>query len=286
MRQESINVDGLEFKAIASGDGPPVILLHGFPDVNTSFGYHVDHLARRGYRAVAPALRGYPPTNGPGPYTVDQLGKDAVSLAEAIGMSPTSPGYAVGHDWGGIAVCVAASMRPELFAKIVVASVPHPTTFGARIASGDYDQLKRSWYMFFFQLEGIPEAVIRASKMAFLERLMLDWSPSLLRNEGSELVEARMRALGQPGALEAALAYYRSAFGSKGAAPPIVGPVSVPALSVFGSEDACIPASVTEGMEALFPAGLRREVISGAGHFVHTEKPSAFLETVCSFFED
>jgi pimeloyl-ACP methyl ester carboxylesterase len=278
------SVDGLDFSALAAGDGVPVLLLHGFPDLNSGFRYHLESLADLGLRAIAPALRGYPPTGGPGPYTADQLRSDTLGLARAVGMSEDSPGFLVGHDWGGIAACLAAGEAPELFQRTVVASVPHPASFAARVLGGDYDQLKRSWYMFFFQLEGLAEAAIRTSKMALLERLMLDWSPSLLKNEGSDLIHSRLEAMAQPGVLESALGYYRSVFPTSGGPPPLVAkPVSVPALLVFGSEDNCIPHTVASDSSAFFPAGYEIEVVSGAGHFVHTEKPEAFARILERF---
>ncbi len=287
MEESVIEAEGLSFGALTGGEGPPVLLLHGFPDTNEAYRYHVERLAAAGYRGVAPALRGYPPTLGPGPYTLERLRDDTLALAIAVGMGPASPGYLVGHDWGGIAACLAAGERPDLFRKVVVASVPHPAAFGARVMAGDFDQLKRSWYMFFFQMEGLAEGAIRASKMGFLERLMLDWSPSLLKNEGSELVHHRLEALSRPGVLEAALGYYRSAFPRPGGPPPVVAkPVGVPALLVFGSEDNCIPHTIAEGSEAFFPAGYRLEVVAGAGHFVHTEKPAQFAALLEAFFTE
>jgi len=279
--------NGIDFHALVAGEGDPVLLLHGFPDIQESFHHHLEALAEVGFRAIAPPLRGYPPTKGPGPYTVEQLKTDTLELAHRVGMSSEVPGYLVGHDWGGIAACLAAGEEPSLFRGVVIASVPHPASFAARVLGGDYDQLKRSWYMFFFQMEGLAETVILTSKMAFVERLMLDWSPSLLKNEGSELVHKRMEAMAEPGVLKAALEYYRSVFPKPDRPPPLVAkPVSVPALLVFGSEDNCIPHTVASDSNAFFTAGYRLEVLSGAGHFVHTEKPEAFSRLVTQFFTD
>ncbi len=278
-------IDGTDFRALAGPKGPPVLLLHGFPDLNVGFEYHIKALAEVGLRGIAPALRGYPPTGGPGPYTIERLRDDTLALAAAVGMTPENPGYLVGHDWGGIAACLAAGEKPELFRKLVVASVPHPASFATKVLGGDFDQLKRSWYMFFFQLEGISEAAIRTSKMAFLERLMYDWSPSLLKNEGSELIKKRLEAMAAPGVLEAALSYYRSVFPRPDSPPPVVAkPVAVPAMLVFGSEDNCIPHTVAADSAAFFPAGHKIEVVAGAGHFVHTEKPERFASLLEKFF--
>jgi pimeloyl-ACP methyl ester carboxylesterase len=285
MLQSIVKTETLEFFGLQAGEGTPCLLLHGFPDVCESFGYHVNALAKAGYKAVAPALRGYPPTGGPGPYTIGRLVEDTIEISTALGMSPEHPGFVVGHDWGGIAACLAAARTPEIFRKIVVASVPHPAVFGARILQGDYDQLKRRWYMFFFQLQGVPEAAIRASRMALLERLMLDWSPSLLRNEGSELIAKRIEALSVPGSLEAAISYYRSIFPKEGSSPEIApAPVNVPTLVIFGSEDGCITPTFADGQDFLFPAGYEKKVITGSGHFVHSESPEAFTAEILRFF--
>lgn len=275
-----IDASGLTFSGLTAGEGIPALLLHGFPDTPHSFATQVDHLGVTGYRAFAPSLRGYPPTGGEGPFGVDRLAADAIDLLEALGASPDSPGVLIGHDWGGIIACAAAATRAEILSRLVVMSVPHPMVMGAKFLGGDFDQLKRSWYMFFFQMPGLSESVISADNFAFLDRLMQDWSPNLIENEGLEEIERRKSVLAVPGALTAALGYYRAMLGESQVA---VGPVPVPTMFIFGADDGCIPADICSGQEPLFPAGYQLDVVEGAGHFVPSEAPAAVNSLVSSF---
>lgn len=181
---------------------------------------------------------------------------------------------------GGIIACAAAATRAEILSHVVVMSVPHPMVMGARFLGGDFDQLKRSWYMFFFQMPGLAESVVSANNFAFLDRLMLDWSPGLIENEGRDEVERRKSVLAQPGALTSALGYYRAMFGES---PVAVGPIGVPALVIFGADDGCIAPEICDGMEPLFPGGYQFEVIEGAGHFVPSEAPDAVNSLISNF---
>lgn len=275
-----IDASRLTFSGLAAGNGKPALLLHGFPDTPHSLASQVDHLGDAGYKAFAPALRGYPPTGGEGPFGMDRLAADALELLENTGASQDSPGVLIGHDWGGIIACAAAAIRPEILSHLVIMSVPHPVVMGAKLLGGDFDQLKRSWYMFFFQMTGLAESVVSANNFAFLERLMLDWSPGLIDNEGRDEIERRKAVLSEPGALSSALGYYRAMFGE---AQVNVGPVQVPTMFIFGAEDGCIPAGVCSGQEPLFPAGYRLEVVENAGHFVSSEAPDAVNALLSDF---
>lgn len=279
-----IETAGLTFVGPGAGDGRPVLLLHGFPDTPFTFRPLIDQLAGSGYRAFAPALRGYPPTGGDGPYTIATLAEDAIAMVEAIGATESEPAFIVGHDWGGLAACAAAAARPEILEKVVVISVPHPTVMGARFLAGDYDQLKRSWYMFLFQLGGLPEVAVSANGFEFIERLMLDWSPRLVELEGRDEIERRKQALAEPGALSAALSYYRSMF-SPGQSS-VIGPVTNPALVIFGSDDGCISPSVCQGMEPFFTGGHELVEIPDAGHFVHSEQAEMVGDVIVDFLTD
>lgn len=271
---------GLTFGGLASGEGTPALVLHGFPDTPHSLSTQVDSLGAAGYRAFAPSLRGYPPTGGAGPFSIDRLATDAIELLETMGASSESPGVLIGHDWGGIIACAAAATRSEILSRIVVMSVPHPMVMGAKFLGGDFDQLKRSWYMFFFQVPGLAESVVSANNFAFLDRLMLEWSPGLIENEGRDEIERRKSVLAQPGVLTSALGYYRAMLTES---PVTVGPVGTPALVIFGADDGCISPAICDGMEYLFPAGYQFEVIEGAGHFVPSEAPDAVNSLISNF---
>jgi pimeloyl-ACP methyl ester carboxylesterase len=142
--------------------------------------------------------------------------------------------------------------------------------------------------MFFFQSR-LADLAVPLADFAFIDALYRDWSPgfTLPAAEASHL----KAVLGTPGVLPAALAYYRVALGTEPKDPALeaeesrfgLDPIRVPALYLHGRDDGCIGAEVTEGMEALFPAGLERVVIDDAGHFLHQERPEAFDRAVLDF---
>lgn len=265
-----IETPELTFHGIAHGSGKPALLLHGFPDTPYSFARQIEYLSDHGFRAFAPALRGYPPTGGAGPYSIEVLAEDVIVILEAMNASEKQPALLVGHDWGGIIACAVAARRPELLSHAVIISVPHPAVMAARFLGGDFEQLKRSWYMFLFQIPQIAETIVSANNFAFIERLMLDWSPDLTTREGTDEIQRRKAALSAEGTLSAALGYYRAMFDQS---QSMVGPVTVPTMVVFGAHDGCISPEGCENMDSFFHGGYRFEIIEGVGHFVPTEAP-------------
>lgn len=275
----SVEANGLTFVGPALGEGDPVLLLHGFPDTPHTFRHQIPELARCGYRAFAPAMRGYPPTLGGAPGSLGDLAEDVVEIARSLGAGEGRPIRLVGHDWGGIAAYAAAATHPELFSRLAVLSVPHPTWMGGKFLSGDYEQLKRSWYMFLFQQDPLANAIVSANDFDFIEHLINDWSPGLRGDDEAAEMTRRKAAFAQPGVVDAALGYYRAMFGS----PNAVGPIQVETMVIFGADDGCISPAICYGMDALFTSGYRFEVIEECGHFVASENPEQVNHLLIDF---
>jgi pimeloyl-ACP methyl ester carboxylesterase len=284
----SVRANGLNFHYLEAGEGPLVLCLHGFPDHARSFRFQLPALAAAGFRAVAPYLRGYAPTDVPdGPYQSAALAKDAVALIDAL--SPKQPAFVFGHDWGAIAAYGAAIVAPNRVKKIATVAVPHgPQLMQAILTS--YAQMRRSFYIFMFQLP-TAETSVSNNNFEFLDRLWADWSP------GWTLPSAEMAALKttfqKPGVLSAALAYYRATFNPALQSAELaelqgrmmMEPIQVPGLVFHGQRDGCIGVETLEGMEAVFPKGLAKMVIPDAGHFLHQEKPEAVNEPLLAFLK-
>jgi pimeloyl-ACP methyl ester carboxylesterase len=157
-------------------------------------------------------------------------------------------------------------------------AVPHPAAFAAALV-GSYEQMRRSWYIYLFQLRGAAEQIVQADDFALLKNLWRDWSPGW--SDGHAL-GAMQAALSQPGALSAALEYYRTAFN---AAHPraaesqalLATPIQAPTLGICGADDGCIGAKLFEASmpPTMFPGGVRTMRAPGSGHFVHSEQPEA-----------
>ncbi len=275
-KQIKVRANGIDVVAYEQGRGPLVLCLHGFPDHARSFRHQIAPLAAAGFRVVVPYMRGYAPTGAPadGVYQSAALARDVVALIEALGAERAT---VFGHDWGALAAYGAALKAPERVERLVAAAVPYGPTFLARFTT-DYAQLKRSWYMFFFQTP-TAEMAVAADDYRFIRNLWVDWSP------GWEFPEEEMDALretfSQPGVLEAALGYYRCMFDPARQVAELaseqamlgLAPIEVPCLYLHGRIDGCLGVDLIGDMSESFPAGLQTEIIEDAGHFLHQEKP-------------
>jgi pimeloyl-ACP methyl ester carboxylesterase len=285
----TVAANGLRFHYLEAGSGPLVLCLHGFPDHARSFRFQLSVLAKAGFRTVAPFMRGYAPTEVPpnGPFQIAELAKDAVALIEAL--SPKEPVFVIGHDWGAAAAYGAAIIAPERIRKIATIAVPYgPQVLQAIVSS--YPQMRRSWYMFMFQMP-TAEAAVSGNDFAFIDHIWADWSP------GWTLPADEMRSLkstlGKPGVLEAALGYYRHMFNPMLQRPELAElqakvfteRLTVPGLYVHGGRDGCIGVETLEGMQAMFAKGLKTLVVPDGGHFVHQEKPERVNEALVGFLK-
>lgn len=286
MKAGTVSARGLTFHTLEAGEGPLVLCLHGFPDHARSFRHQLPALAAAGYRAVAPAMRGYAPT-GPAPdgrYQTAALAEDVVALIEALGYDEA---ILFGHDWGALAAYGAALAAPGRVRKLVTAAVP----YGAQVTTAfmtSYDQQRRSWYMFFFQTP-FADIAVPHDDFAFLERLWRDWSPGW--RFPAEEMTALKATFREPGVASAALGYYRAMLDPSRQDPALaplqnrmmVDPIDVPAMMLHGANDGCMGAELVEGMAAYFPRGLRVEIVPGTGHFLHQEQPDRINALLLDF---
>ena len=281
LQPQFIQANGIEFAYLAMGEGPLVLCLHGFPDTAFTYLDLMQRLSREGYRVVAPFTRGYAPTGIPadGRYTVKDFGKDVLALIAALGEERA---YLIGHDWGATAVYAAASMGPERILKAVTAAVPHPLAM-----KFTPQQLKKSWYMFFFQLPYIAERAVRKNNFALIDRLWSDWSPLLTSEDSLELIAALKQSLAEDRNLLAALGYYRELFkptNFKQTQRLFDQPISVPTLTIAGEFDGCIGAEHFPLMKPFFSQKFELKIMPGAGHFMHQEQPDQFSDAIIQFF--
>lgn len=284
----TIDADGLIFSGLTAGDtGPLALCLHGFPDTAHTWRHLLPALADAGYRAVAPFMRGYAPTAIPadGMYQTGALAHDAVALHEALGGDGDA--VLIGHDWGALAAYGAASFAPERWRRVVTAAVPPPGS--ALMAAGmmSYDQLRRSWYMFFFQVAGYSDHVVGLDGLEFVRRLWGDWSPGFDATEDMEHLRA---SIGDPDHLAAALGYYRATWGT-GPRDPGLDPEQAacgqappqPTLYVHGRDDGCMGVDLAADAADVLSPGSDAVVLDGCGHFLQLERPDEFNRLVLEF---
>jgi len=276
-------------------DGPLALCLHGFPDHAPTWTALLADLAAAGFHAVAPWMRGYAPTAVPadGLYQSAALSLDALALADALAPDGEAegrvgPAVLIGHDWGALAAYGAVAHRPERFGRLVVMSVPHRAALGARFFTTPA-QLKRSWYMFFFQLP-LAGMAVSFNDFALIDKLWQDWSPGF--EPPADHLAALKETLASPGSLDAAIDYYRHMWNTTRHDPRLAdveaannGLMPVPSLYLHGADDGCIGPEmvVADELKPLFPAGLDVDVLEGVGHFLHLEDPARVNRRIVEF---
>lgn len=275
----SASVNGLHFGGLVAGpaDGPPVLLLHGFPESSVGWRHQLPALAAAGFRAVAPDLRGYGATDKPSrvsAYAVKELAADLAGLIDHLG----GRAAVVGHDWGGVVAWAAAAAYPERVSRLAVLNAPHPSAYRRELARST--QLLRSWYALAFQLPWLPEAALRAGNFALLRRIYRG-GPARGDARQAEVVEEYIQALASPGSLTAALNYYRAAFRG---GPAVVADarMNVPTLVIWGDQDRYLVRGLSERLEA-WVSDLRVEHLPAASHWVQHDEPAAVNAFLTSF---
>jgi pimeloyl-ACP methyl ester carboxylesterase len=260
----------LVFDAIAAGPpaGEPVVLLHGFPQTSACWTGVLGRLAAAGCRALAPDQRGYSPDARPAAvrcYRTPELAADVLALADAAGAARF---HLVGHDWGGVVAWHLAGRHPERVASLTAVSTPHPRAFASALWSSP--QLLRSAYIGFFRLPRLPELALGAHRLGGL-RFLLARS-----GLGQRWVETYAGALAQPGALAAALAWYRAAvpFGLRVPRTP------VPTRYLWGSGDPALGPRAARTTGDWVTGPYRFEVLPGAGHWLPEHHPDAVARVV------
>ncbi|MGN6722933.1 MAG: alpha/beta fold hydrolase [Marmoricola sp.] len=265
----SFTRDGLTFDVLDEGprDGDVVVLLHGWPQLNTCWNEVVLPLHAAGYRTVAPNLRGFAPgarPRGRWKYRMSELVADIDALIEEIG----SPVHLVGHDWGaGIAWAVAFE-HPDKIRTLTAVSVPHPSAFIKSMPKG---QLKESWYMAAFNVPFVPERVLGDPKRARMAlkvkaKMPADAFDSYLRD-----------FVGDKARRSAAFGVYR---GVPFTNPRSFGPVTVPTTFIWSDHDVAITRVGAELCADYVTADYRFEIIEGATHWLPDEEPKRVAELI------
>ena len=277
MQQIMIEANGLRFACLDAGGevpgAPLVLMLHGFPDNQWTWEHQFDALVAAGYRVVAPNLRGYPPTDVPGDgfYDVSTLAADIRALI--IVLNGGKPCFLVAQDWGAAVGYVILANFPELVRRAVLMAIPHPAAMAASLA--DPAQIRRAFHWWFFQLPGLPEQIVPQNDFAFIDFLWADWSPGF--DHAAHI--ARVKAtLAEPGALAAAIGYYRAAFNPALRDPALehrhaglVGSIAVSTLALCGATD--IRRGPMAAQAQYFTGDYAYAEVADAGHFLHRERP-------------
>jgi pimeloyl-ACP methyl ester carboxylesterase len=265
-----INGDGVELSVLDQGEGPAVLLLHGFPDSARLWRHQIPTLLDAGFRVVAPDLRGFGDSGKPQEieaYGFGHLIADALAILDDAGVEKA---HVVGHDWGAAVAWALALLAPQRVERLVALSVGHPAAFAVR----GLDQRRLSWYMLLFQFEE-AEALLRKDDWA----LFREWAAS------HPDIEDAIAGFERPGALTAALNWYRASLHPRSELEPAgqLPPVQADTLGVFSTgDDFLVEAQMSESARHITGAW-RYERIEAAGHWFMLEQPQRVSTLLLDF---
>src|SRR3974390_3284811 len=279
VREGYADIGDVRLHYVEAGDGPLVVLLHGFPEFWYGWRLQVQPLAAGGVRRGAPAPRGHNPPSPPKvvkAYDTDPLTADIRGLIRERGATSA---MLVGHDWGGTVAWDLAMSHPEVVDRLAILNAAHPR----KLSQGLHHpgQLRKSWYFFFFDLPDLPESVVHANRWHFFRHFLRDARPAYTPAEIDRYVEA----WSQPGAATGMINYYRSSVRtSPKKAAAALRPISAPTLVIWAQRDHSLGPELAEPDHDDVPNLDRVERLPDASHWVHHDEAERVTQLLLGFF--
>jgi pimeloyl-ACP methyl ester carboxylesterase len=282
IRTEFVDANGLRFEVDKCGEGDKLALcLHGFPEHSFSWRYQLPMLADLGYQAWAPNLRGYGNTSRPegvAAYAIEYLMEDVAQLIDASGCSEVT---LLAHDWGAVIAWYFAMRKVRPLKHLIICNVPHPQGMSNELG---WAQLKKSWYVFFFQVPGLPEKLFSRGEGKGIGDVMRNSAVDKTRFP-DEVGEVYRRNAIQPGAMQAMVNYYRALVRGGGAKRqkdlgfPVI---DTPTLMVWGEDDVALTKETTYGTED-YVSDLTIRYLPRVSHWVQQEQPEVVNAMIEAF---
>lgn len=279
IRHEQLRGDGVDLHVARAGEGPPVVLLHGFPENWTSWRHQLAPLVEAGFSVLAPDLRGYHLSQRPAAQSAYHLRHLVADVAALIQHTGHPRAHLVGHDWGGIIGWTLAAAHPELLHRLIILNAPHPRIYLQKVRHPP--QMVRSWYVYFFQLPMLPEWALTAGRCALLRQMFIR-TPARKGAFSEQHIQGYIEPLSRPGALTAALNYYRANLSLRGVEMAPTTASDVDTLVIWGERDPALGAELLDGLDQLAP-GVRIERLADAGHWVQNEAPEEVNRLLLQF---
>lgn len=270
--------EGVHLHYVELGEGPLVVLLHGFPEFWYAWRNQIAALAAAGFRVVAPDQRGYNLSSKPEGVTAYGAARLVEDVAALIRRCGEEKAFVVGHDWGAGVAWAFAMEHPEMVERLVVLNGPHPERLLHALKTSPIQWI-RSWYIFFFQLPALPEAVSELDRYAFLLKPLREEPirPGAFTREDLALY---VEAYAKPGALTAMINWYRAILRGK---TPKVRRTEVPVLVLWGENDPHLDREIATPPEELVP-NARVVFVPGATHWLQHDAPERVNEELVAFF--
>ncbi|MGA9531449.1 MAG: alpha/beta hydrolase [Anaerolineales bacterium] len=280
-RHSMVSVDGIQLHLVEAGaeDGPAVLLLHGFPEYWAGWRHQIPALAAAGFRVLVPDQRGYNKSEKPSAvaaYRLERLAKDATDLLDRLGIERA---HMVGHDWGAAVAWWVALSQPERVDRLCILNVPHPAAL-SRVLRTDRVQWLRSWYIGFFQVPWLPEALLGAADGALLAAAVRRSAPRGLFTQSQ--MAAMRAAWRRPAALRSMIHWYRALLRYR-PEPPSSWTVKVPTRILWGTADAFLVPENAPASLAFCPEG-DCIALEGVSHWVQHEAAGEVNQLLIDWF--
>lgn len=279
LRHVRVGTNGVQLHAAIAGNGPAVLLLHGFPEHWWSWRRQIPALARAGFSAWAVDLRGYHLSDRPlerDAYRLEALVGDIAGVVRATGLAGCD---IVGHDWGGIIAWAFAAAHPDLVRRLVVLNAPHPSLFAREVCRPR--QMLRSAYVPFFAIPWLPEAVLSARDCAVV-RAMFNRMAVRPDAYSAADVDAFVAPLRVPGALTAALNYYRANLRPSLLQASAARAIAADTLVLWGERDPALDRRLLDGLDQVVPR-VRVLRFRHASHWVHADEHERVNDALIRF---
>ncbi|MCT7975765.1 alpha/beta fold hydrolase [Laspinema olomoucense] len=277
----TIAVNGITLHYVTQGEGPLMLMLHGFPEFWYSWRHQIPEFAQD-YKVVAVDMRGYNDSDKPqdlSAYQIQELIQDIEGIITGLGYESC---VLVGHDWGGAIAWYFAYSYPQLVQKLIVLNIPHPAKFGEGLRSNP-QQVFKSSYAFFFQLPLVPELLIQFNDYQAIETAFQ--SMAVNKNAFSPAdITAYKNAAAKPGALTAMLNYYRKTLWEL-VSDKEWNLLEVPTLMIWGEDDTALGKELTYGTES-YVRNLQIRYIPNCSHWVQQEQPERVNQYMRAFLSE
>ena len=292
LQHEFVNVNGIRMHYVTMEDGSSssdfslIVFLHGFPEFWYSWRHQIPYFAKH-FKVVAPDMRGYGETEKPGEiseYRIDKLVRDIIELIHSLGKEKA---IIVGNDWGGIIGWSIAMIAPSVVEKLIIMNAPHPALY-QKNAFKNLLQMQKSWYVFFFLLQKVPEKVLSSNNFALLKHM---FESSIKRKDkftqsNIENYISSWRKEGCAG-IVGGINYYRANLNAEfwenlGESIPFPK-IKTPTLLIWGEDDIFFEKELTENTKEFIEAPFSLKLITGCGHWVQQEAPDEVNQIMHEF---